>query len=72
MMFLGWPIYPTEGVVSKQYKYLRYPESEPPFEELYDLSEDPLEKNNLAQDAAHYELLKRMRARCDALIQQRQ
>jgi len=72
MMFLGWPIYPTEGVVSKHYKYLRYPESEPPFEELYDLSEDPLEKNNLAQDAAHYELLKRMRARCDALIQQRQ
>jgi arylsulfatase A-like enzyme len=70
LWYSRFPIHPTEGVVSKQFKYLRYPGNQPAFEELYDLSEDPLEKNNLAQDAAHYELLMRMRARCDALIQQ--
>ncbi len=53
----------TEGVAGGQYKYLRYSEPEPPWEELYDLAADPREVKNLAADPASRDLLDRMRAR---------
>ncbi|HPA16783.1 MAG TPA: sulfatase [Verrucomicrobiae bacterium] len=53
----------SEGVAGGRYKYLRYSEQEPPWEELYDLQADPHEVKNLAADPAHRELLEKMRAR---------
>jgi arylsulfatase A-like enzyme len=57
----------SEGVVGERFKYLRYIEQDPVFEELYDLAEDPHEEQNLADDASHAETLEQMRRRCDAL-----
>lgn len=53
----------SEGVRTERYKYLRYLDSDPLFEELYDLKADPHERNNLADDPAHAGLLKRMRSK---------
>jgi len=61
------PIPKSEGVVSKRYKYLRYPEAEPVFEELYDLKTDPFEERNLSENPNYNDLLEKMRTRCYAL-----
>jgi len=53
----------SEGVRTEQYKYLRYLDSEPLYEGLYDLEADPHERNNLADDPAHSELLREMRTK---------
>ncbi|MHC4517856.1 MAG: sulfatase family protein [Planctomycetota bacterium] len=53
----------SEGVVSLRYKYLRYPEQDPAYEQLFDLAADPFEERNLAGDARCESLLKTMRAR---------
>ena len=58
----------SEGVRSEQYKYFRY-RDDPAHEELYDLRQDPQERENLAGDPAHAATLERLRARCDALIE---
>lgn len=60
----------SEGVVTKRYKYLRYIESEPMFEELYDLKTDPHEEHNLARDPNCQDLLEDMRKKCDALLEE--
>lgn len=39
---------PTEGVRTRDWKYIRYLESEPLYEELYDLRSDPQELSNRA------------------------
>lgn len=57
----------SDGVVGKRFKYLRYYEQTPVYEELFDREEDPQEINNLAVDPNHAELLNRMRERCAAL-----
>lgn len=57
----------NEGVVTGRYKYMRYPEQQPVFEEFYDLSTDPGEVNNLASSTGHSELVKQYRKRCDEL-----
>ncbi len=59
-----------EGVRGMRYKYARYFEIKPVFEELYDLESDPLETENLATDPAHAERLMRLRARCDELVEE--
>ena len=60
-----------EGVRGTDWVYARYfvngPE-EPPFEFLHDLRNDPDQLKNLAGDEKHVAALKRMRARCDAII----
>jgi arylsulfatase A-like enzyme len=53
----------SEGVRTERYKYLRYLDQEPPYEELYDLQDDPHEAHNLASDAQHAELLATMRGK---------
>ncbi|MFB3131079.1 MAG: sulfatase [Rhodothermales bacterium] len=56
-----------EGVRGQRYKYARYFELDPVYEELYDLETDPLETKNLARDPAYAEVLARLRTRCDEL-----
>ncbi|MFO8153434.1 sulfatase [Thioalkalivibrio sp.] len=56
-----------EGVRGQRYVYARYFQNLPEGEFLHDLKEDPLELKNLADDAAHADILARMRARCDEL-----
>lgn len=59
------PIVKCEGVRTEHWKYIRYPEIEPLYEQLFDLKSDPHEEHNLAQDPAYAEQLTRLRARCD-------
>ena len=53
----------SEGVVSLDYKYLRYIDSNPLFEELYDLKQDPHEIKNLRNDSSYANVLDSMRIR---------
>jgi len=59
-----------EGVRGERYKYARYFEQSPVYEELYDLQEDPMETTNLAGDPAHSKTLDRFRERTDELQNQ--
>lgn len=56
-----------EGVRTERWKYIRYKDTNPVQEELFDLDADPLEKNNLAGDAKYKETLKKLQNRCDKL-----
>jgi len=53
----------SEGVRTERWKYARYIHTAPPFEELYDLQNDPEEERSLTGEAAHRERLEAMRAR---------
>ena len=53
----------SEGVRTERYKYLNYLDSNPRFEELYDLETDPGEEKNLANDPDYSDLLREMRAK---------
>ena len=57
------PIAKSEGVRTVRWKYIRYIECEPPYEQVFDLKNDPGEKRNLAGLAEHAEVLADMRAR---------
>jgi arylsulfatase A-like enzyme len=56
---------PCEGVRTEQHKYIRWTETSPLLEELYDLAADPFEETNLAGDAAHTATLEELRAATD-------
>ncbi|MBN2450732.1 MAG: sulfatase-like hydrolase/transferase [Lentisphaeria bacterium] len=58
----------TLGVRTEQYTYTRYIDPDPPFEQLFDLRQDPDQLRNLAADPAHAELLGRLRNRCGQLV----
>jgi arylsulfatase A-like enzyme len=58
----GW-IPSTEGVRTERWKYTRYLDTKPLFEELYDLAADPREKQNLADQASHSQQLADLRQR---------
>jgi arylsulfatase A-like enzyme len=58
----GW-IPRTEGVRGERWKYTRYLDCSPVFEELFDLSSDPREERNLAVDVSHRAMLGQLRAR---------
>jgi len=59
------PIVKCEGVRTERWKYVRYPEIEPPYEQLFDLQNDPYEEHNLANDPNHTEQVSRLREGCD-------
>jgi arylsulfatase A-like enzyme len=60
----------TEGVRTKQWKYTRYTDYTPPYEQLFDLAADPQELRNLAGDPLHEATLAKLRARCDEYREQ--
>jgi arylsulfatase A-like enzyme len=59
------PIPKTEGIRTERWKYIRYPETSPVFEQLFDLEQDPLERQNLANKPEHAAELTRLRMMCD-------
>lgn len=58
----GW-IPKTEGVRTANWKYTRYLDCAPLFEEVFDLAADPLEERNLAAQPEHRATLDRLRLR---------
>jgi len=56
-----------EGVRTLRWKYLRYFQQKPVYEELYDLDNDPDETHNLIHEPAFKEVADRLRRRCDEL-----
>lgn len=63
----GKPLPRCEGVRSERWKYIRYKDTQPLQEELFDLRNDPLEEHNLAKEKTHAATLAEMSARCDEL-----
>ena len=58
----------SEGVRTERWKYIRYIEQRPLFEELYDLEADPHEATNLAGNRQFADELDQLRKRCDELL----
>jgi arylsulfatase A-like enzyme len=56
----------SEAVRDARYKYIRFVDREPAYEELYDLENDPNEAHNLAEDPEHADTLREMRAKWTA------
>jgi len=57
----------SEAVRNERFKYIRYIEQQPVYEELYDLENDPYEEHNLAAKPQYRDLLKTLRNRCNEL-----
>ena len=55
------------GVRTERYKYIRWFEQTPVYEELYDLQQDAYEEHNLVNSVEHKEILSQLRNRCDQL-----
>ncbi len=53
----------SQGVRTERWKYIRYIDQEPEFEQLFDLENDRLEQTNLAQDPEFFEILNNLRER---------
>ena len=60
------PIAKVEGIRTERWKYTRYPDAEPLFEQLFDLEADPLEQTNLVTARAHAAILAQLRKDCDS------
>ena len=57
----------SEAVFTKKFKYIRYPDLEPPFEELYDLENDPHEKSSLVNDTDYSIVLNGLREKMEEM-----
>jgi len=55
----------SEAMRTERWKYFRYRLIKAP-EELYDLKNDPMEKNNLASDLHYAKILEKLRKECEA------
>jgi len=53
----------SQGVRTARWKYIRYVDQDPPFEQLFDLESDRLEMTNLAGEPGSAETLDRLRGR---------
>ena len=62
------PLLTWEGVRDQRYMYARYFDQDPDSEFLHDLETDPDELQNLVGDAGYAEVLRKMRMRCDELV----
>jgi arylsulfatase A-like enzyme len=60
---LKFPIPATEGIRGERWKYTQWMDTEPLFEELFDLKADPEELTNLVKNAEAAPELKRLRER---------
>jgi arylsulfatase A-like enzyme len=60
----------NEGLRTEQWKYLRFVDQQPVYEELYDLAADPLEEHNLAKEPASAATLAEMRTKWAQLREQ--
>ena len=58
---------PSEAIRTERWKYFRYI-NDPTHEELYDLSIDPLEKNNLVKDPGHQAILTQLREKLEEKV----
>lgn len=58
---------PSEAIRTERWKYFRYI-NDPSNEELYDLSLDPLEQNNLAKDPGHQPILEQLRKKMEEKV----
>lgn len=56
-----------EGVRTARWKYVRYPERTPVYEQLFDIERDPMEVHDLARSPQCREVLSSLRKRCDEL-----
>lgn len=56
-----------EGIRTERYKYIRYFEQKPVYEEMYDLENDLLETQNLVNDSKYVGILNQLRNRCNEL-----
>ena len=59
------PIPRSEGIRGQRWKYIRYPDTVPVYEQLFDLESDPLEQKNLATVQEHSTHLLKLRTQCD-------
>jgi len=57
----------SEGIRTEKWKYFRY-RNDPGHEELYNLKEDPAEKDNLSADPVYKTVLDSLRGLCDKRI----
>lgn len=57
------------AVITKDYKYIEYPEIEPGFREFYDRKNDPKEKDNLISNKLYSKLIEQYKIKLDSLKQ---
>ncbi len=59
------PIPRTEGIRTARWKYVRFPEQQSVYEQLFDLASDPLESKNAIEEYATTDFIDELRALCD-------
>jgi arylsulfatase A-like enzyme len=59
------PIPRTEGIRTESWKYIRFPDQKPVYEQLFDLKNDPFERHNLIQTHGNADFVIALRSLCD-------
>ena len=62
------PIPDSRGVRTEEWKYIRYVNIEPEVEEMYLISKDPQESNNLADHPEYQEIKRQLQGRYDSYL----